>query len=365
MTDVAHTSRAVPKPVREVRCLTCGRLNRVPRYKITRIPQCGSPGCGVALPELPITKGLRYLYRVRNYAGATVIGVLAVLALRAVRTEFRPIAEWIVVASLAIGTIVYLGIQKRNKPSAKAFAGQLSAYLKAKVSMLATRALGSQEDIGSTPFVLSPSMVSNLGHQELVKALLQHVDKVAPLLEVPFMVPRIVIERLCDAAGQFVEDEEGWVRIVVGMNFFNDMPAARAILCHELCHYILGANGIRAVPTIENERLTDVAIFVFGLGDIFLAGYQRAPETNYRVGHRLGYLSDHDYAALNRYVHQLRSSDEFLRKPSKVERDFNNTFTFKTKAERERIVLYYMKKFGCNRTEAMRRAIEDWKKDNR
>jgi hypothetical protein len=315
MTDVTHTSRAVPKPVREVRCLTCGRLNRVPRYSITRIPRCGNPGCGVALPELPITKALRYLYRVRNYAGAAVIGVLAVLALRAVRTEFRPIAEWIVVASLAIGTILYLGIQKRNKPSSKAFAGQLSADLRAKADMLATKVWGSREDIQSTSLVLNPASVSNiLKHEELVKALLRHVDRIAPALSVPMMVPRIVVKRLCEAAGQFVEDEHGWVKIVVGMNFFNNMPAARAILCHELCHYILGANGIRAVPTIENERLTDVAIFVFGLGDIFLAGYQTAPSTNYRVGHRLGYLSDSDYGLLSRHFHQLRSSEEFLKK---------------------------------------------------
>jgi hypothetical protein len=170
---------------------------------------------------------------------------------------------------------------------------------------------------------------------------------------------------LCEAAGQFVEDEEGWIKIVVGMNFFDDIPAARAILCHELYHYILGANGIRLSPPIENERLTDVAIFVFGLGDIFLAGYQRAADANYRVGHRLGYLSDNDYAGLNRYVHQLRSSEEFLTKPSKVERDFNNIFALRSKVEREKIILYYEKKFGCNRTEAMRRAIEDWKKDSR
>jgi hypothetical protein len=303
----------MPKPVREIRCISCGKVNRVPRYSLTRIPRCGN--CGVPLPEFPVTRALRYLYRVRNYAGAAVIGVLAVLALRAVRTEFRPIAEWIVVASLVIGSIVYLGIQKRNKPSAKAFGGQLSADLKSKVNMLATKAWGSREDIQSTTLVLNPAMVSNiLGHQELVKTLLRHVDRIAPALSVPRMVPRIVVERLCEAAGQFVEDEEGWVKIVVGMNFFNNMSAARAILCHELCHYILGANGIRAVPTIENERLTDVAIFVFGLGDIFLAGYQSAPNSNYRVGHRLGYLADSDYGFLSRYVHQLRRSEEFLKK---------------------------------------------------
>jgi hypothetical protein len=49
----------------------------------------------------------------------------------------------------------------------------------------------------------------------------------------------------------------------------------------------------------------------------------------------------------------------------KVERDFNNVFFNKTPAERERIIFGYMNSSGCSRTEAMRRAVEDWRKDNR
>jgi hypothetical protein len=65
------------------------------------------------------------------------------------------------------------------------------------------------------------------------------------------------------------------------------------------------------VPELENERLTDAAVFVFGLGDIFLAGYQREPG-EYRPGHKLGYLSASEYEYLSGYVSRLRSSEAFL-----------------------------------------------------
>ena len=39
--------------------------------------------------------------------------------------------------------------------------------------------------------------------------------------------------------------DEDWVAIVVGRAFFGDVAAARAILCHEVCHYILDMVDIR------------------------------------------------------------------------------------------------------------------------
>jgi hypothetical protein len=159
-------------------------------------------------------------------------------------------------------------------------------------------------------------------HRAIVSELLMHVGRVAPALSVPRMTPQITTERLCEAAGQFVE-QDGWVKIVVGTNFFNNMPAAKAILCHELCHYVLEANGIRERPTLENERMTDAAIFVFGLGDVFLDGYRRAPNSQYRVGHRLGYLDDNEYRFLNQYVRWLRASEEFLRTAKGRRDDWN------------------------------------------
>lgn len=51
---------------REVRCVNpkCGALNRVPRYSIKRIPECGK--CHNQLPENGTIKTLRKLYRFRG-----------------------------------------------------------------------------------------------------------------------------------------------------------------------------------------------------------------------------------------------------------------------------------------------------------
>jgi hypothetical protein len=150
------------------------------------------------------------------------------------------------------------------------------ANLKGRIERLATEAWGSREDIVSNGLLLRREAVSKVASpSELVSTLLRHVSRIAPNLSVPTMTPRVVHETLFgNVAGQFVE-QDGWVKIVVGATFFDDRAAAHAILCHELCHYVLEANGIREQSTLENERLTDAAIFVFGLGDIFLASFCR------------------------------------------------------------------------------------------
>lgn len=59
---------------REVRCINpdCGALNRVPRYSIRRIPECGK--CHTRLPEHDAIKTLRKLYRFR---GLLIFGACA------------------------------------------------------------------------------------------------------------------------------------------------------------------------------------------------------------------------------------------------------------------------------------------------
>jgi hypothetical protein len=184
--------------------------------------------------------------------------------------------------------------------------------LQSKVELLARKTWGSREDIERSRLELAPKAIQGqTDHGQLVTSLLKHVRAVAPGISVPMMTPRVVIEPTSEAAGLFVE-QDGWVKIAVSPAFYDDLPAARSILCHELCHYVLNANGIRQSPTIENERLTDTAIFAFGLGEIFLAGYRKSA-TNYRAGHQLGYLSDAEYQFIRGYVPQLRRSQAFLK----------------------------------------------------
>ncbi len=100
-----------------------------------------------------------------------------------------------------------------------------------------------------------------------------------------------------DVGGTFAE-RDGWVEITIEKKFFDNRAARRAVLCHELCHYVLGAAGIREPATLDNERLTDVAMFAFGLGEVYMARYAVRPSGVGRAGYRLGYLKDDEYRSV-------------------------------------------------------------------
>jgi hypothetical protein len=160
---------------------------------------------------------------------------------------------------------------------------------------------------------------------QVVEALIHHAERITPGFQVPYMVPRVLVEAtiphpLATSVGLFQVDEEGWVTIKLRSDFFEDKLVAQAILAHEACHYILENSGIRKSDFLLNERYTDLCMFVCGYGQIFMAGYKRAPsQQEYRPGHRLGYLTDAEYEFAHQYVLQLRQSNE-LKFPSEVDK---------------------------------------------
>ena len=160
---------------------------------------------------------------------------------------------------------------------------------------------------------------------QVVEALIRHAERITPGFQVPYMVPRVLVEAtiphpLATSVGLFQVDEDGWVTIKLRSDFFEDKLAAQAILAHEACHYILINSGIRKSDFKENERYTDLCMFVCGFGQIFMAGYKReASQHEYRPGHRLGYLTDAEYEFANHYVLQLRQSNE-LKFPNELDR---------------------------------------------
>jgi hypothetical protein len=137
--------------------------------------------------------------------------------------------------------------------------------LKSSLEGLAQLGWLQEESSWFDNFTLDPSELSDLDRlDQVVKALLDRARRVAPGFSVPMMVPRVVVESMPAAAGQFEVDEEGWVTIRVSPDFERDLPAARAILAHEVCHYILENRGIRQ-PNFElNERDTDLCMFICG-----------------------------------------------------------------------------------------------------
>jgi len=299
-----------------------------------RAPVCGR--CGTRLMELSRQRFWRALRRFTILvmaAGLTgclfyfrdsVLTNVSALLKEMPATDSR--VAWIIALG-AGGVAAIVALAGRRRPrafgTAKAHEVPQGSNIKRKIELLATRAWGSREDILTAALHLDVKSVNATeSHADVIKAYLRHVARVAPKLDVPTMTPRIVTERLCDAAGKFIE-EDGWVKIVVDAHFFDNRPVAQAILCHEVCHYVLEANGIREQPTLENERMTDAAIFVFGLGDVFLAGYHKSPSRQYRAGHRLGYLTDDEYRFARQHVDWLRRSEEFLRTAKGRRDDWN------------------------------------------
>lgn len=282
-----------------IRCGSCGRLNRIPRYELKRVPVCGR--CRQVLPEPRWLRGARWLLRVRVGLLAGGLGATGSVWLYQQQLPMPAMLS----AGFGLLPLLTAWLLRLDHPGELARAVEQAQQepggrdLDPLIEDLVRRAWGPRATTQNRTWQLTPEALRRFGTDaRLITALLNHVRRTAPALTVPLLTPRLVIEDLPKAAGQFAE-QDGWVKIAVGQEFFLDLPAARAILCHEVCHYVLEANGIRRATPAANERLTDVAMFVFGLSDVFLAGYQRVPD-GYRTGHRLGYLSEAEY----RYVRQ-------------------------------------------------------------
>ena len=182
------------------------------------------------------------------------------------------------------------------------------AKLKWRIDKLAKDAWKSQESLNAE-FLLNPSKLPTGSPDKTIEAILNHVRQIAPGLSVPLRVPRIETGSLIDAGGQF-KTSDGWVSVKLANHLLIDRKAVRAVLAHEACHYILSNSGIKESDFAENERLTDLCMFVCGLGRLFLEGYKReSAQDEYRAGHRLGYLTDAEYNFTAKYVLELRSNN--------------------------------------------------------
>ncbi|MBS7803168.1 hypothetical protein KIH24_01130 [Rhizobiales bacterium TNE-4] len=137
----------------------------------------------------------------------------------------------------------------------------------------------------------------------LLKLILAHIKLVAPKLEIPSFIPKVKFDKLKDCAGSFTEDSEGWVTICIENDYLLNPSAAKSIMCHEACHYILNYNGIRKSTTIDNEYLTETAMFVFGLGEFYLTGNEFVDSDGMK--RQLGYLQPEEYLFLQKRVNQL------------------------------------------------------------
>src|SRR5262249_59180570 len=90
-----------------------------------------------------------------------------------------------------------------------------------------------------------------------IQLLLAHARIMVPGLSVPYKVPHVcwsVFE--FGVVGGFVVESDGWVRIEIHPRYRGNIRVIRAILVHELCHYILENSGLREKDRLKNERVT-------------------------------------------------------------------------------------------------------------
>jgi predicted SprT family Zn-dependent metalloprotease len=232
--------------------------------------------------------------------------------------------------------------------------------LPAKLDLLIRRSWGSREDNQRAGLVFNARLVPAGDATVFVTTLLRHVRSVAPRLHVPFMTPRIEISEIEGACGQFIETD-GWVRLVLSTTYAARPAASRAILCHEMCHYILFANGIWLKDRADNERLTDVAMFVFGMGDIFLRGF-KSDDAGFNLrGHRMGYLTDAEYRFLSREVVKLRTRGTLQsRREDQLRREVRNRL-LGNDAMVERYLADVRKRFpGMTEADRIQTVLEDF-----
>jgi hypothetical protein len=185
--------------------------------------------------------------------------------------------------------------------------------IKQQIRELAQIAWSTEQAFSDPNFCLKKKALARItSPEQILDIFLSHARRIAPGLTVPHMVPHVYVGQMPGVwAGSFEVDSQGWVKIGVSRNFMSDNLAAQAILAHEICHYILDSAGLRKSDTDENERYTDLCMFVLGFDEVFLNGYSRpASKSEYRPGHHLGYLTDAEYQLARQYVRELRQTGE-------------------------------------------------------
>src|SRR5262245_15901454 len=150
-------------------------------------------------------------------------------------------------------------------------------------------------------FLLAPSTLGKGTDAEALRAnlsvLYEHARRWAPGLIVPYHVPRVRLSEVLANPGQYNVDSDGWVAIEVSTAFASRDQALAVVLAHEACHHILDLTGLDDKrDRVRTERMTDLAMFICGFGDIVRSGRTSVRQTaSGYVKTHLGYLESSDY----------------------------------------------------------------------
>jgi len=156
--------------------------------------------------------------------------------------------------------------------------------------------------VADLPSIKGPKEV-----ESTLEILYRHARKCAPGLEVPYCMPKVTIWAGMDIAGEYVVND-GWVSVRLASEHLGNDSAIRLILAHEACHHILDISGLADKRnSARNERMTDLAMFICGFGEIAAVGYRFAEQKKDGwVTTHLGYLRPEEYSAAHEWVLEAR-----------------------------------------------------------
>ena len=113
-------------------------------------------------------------------------------------------------------------------------------------------------------------------------------------LNVPEQLPHVSIGSVIkkNVVGQYSQDGN-YANVMISPSILNSAGVLLATLAHEACHHIMDLSFLNEPVHDENERKTDLAVYVFGFGRIAKLAWRQTD-----CGQSLGYLtrSEHDYA---------------------------------------------------------------------
>lgn len=206
--------------------------------------------------------------------------------------------------------------------------------------------------------------------EETLKAIYAHAWRWAPGFDIPLSVPKLrFLPPGAGSSGAFAISEHGWTTIEACSSLKGRPDALARVLAHEACHHFLFHCGLAdRVDTRRNERLTELAMFVCGLGEIAIDGETEMAQLGMRADPEQGYLG---CAAM------LAAQDEVTRRArelttAKVASVVNESLeaearrAFSDPGQLPRMVQGYARLHpGASRSEILTRMLEDYRRDRR
>jgi hypothetical protein len=127
-----------------------------------------------------------------------------------------------------------------------------------------------------------------------------HAGMWCPGLSTPAGLPHVTVSLMDEGKtiGQYSHDGKR-ANVTIARSILSTPLALLATMAHEACHHILDLSSLNDPDRTQNERKTDLAMYVCGFGEIAQSGYRSAVELSkgFSTMH-IGYLrpEEHDYA---------------------------------------------------------------------